>query len=323
MIMVEHSWYRRWNGTVTDPKWRTIARLSGQDLCRVLAVWDFLLEDANANATERGRTKSNAEDIASAFDLEIGDVEAIISHMQGRVLDGDLIINWSKRQPAREDDSASRAKKWREEQKVKSTHPNSATPPNAPERKRTQTNADRTHPNANERSEKSREEKRREEEDPPIPPQGGSVDEEPPALPILSDGLPPLPGKLARSITEAYERILVPCGWARFGGWYDKLTRQIRICIGENPARGSPGYWEEHFNRIRGSDFPNTPKFGNKSIVWATNPETVGKIENGMWQGGRPETGSLSGSWAFLCSLNRDETAEDAPEVIGDRRNIQ
>lgn len=128
-----------------DPKWRSIARASRQSIGNVLAVYLHVLVDAS-NASERGRTHPNAEDIASALDCDEEVVSSILSAMQGRVLDGNLVTGWAKRQPAREDGSAERARAWREAKKAESMQPN------ASERTQTQSNA---------REEKSREDKTR------------------------------------------------------------------------------------------------------------------------------------------------------------------
>lgn len=112
----------------TDPKWRTVARVSKQPISTVLAVYVHMLVCAS-NATERGRTHGwNDEDVASALDLETAAVTAIREAMQGRVLEGDYLTGWEKRQPKREDNSADRARAYRERQKA--------------ERNRTQANAE-------------------------------------------------------------------------------------------------------------------------------------------------------------------------------------
>ncbi|RYG06811.1 MAG: hypothetical protein EON92_19505, partial [Burkholderiales bacterium] len=68
-----------------------------------IAVFNHVLVCASANV-ERGRAQSfNCEDVASALDLETEQVEAIWAAMQGRVLEGDCVIAWDKRQPSRED----------------------------------------------------------------------------------------------------------------------------------------------------------------------------------------------------------------------------
>lgn len=129
-------WFRLWGDMVNDPKWRTIARRSGQKISDVIAVYLHMLTCAS-NASERGCTEGwNSEDVASALDIEIEQVEAIRESMQGRVLDGDCLTGWERRQPAREDEgAAARAKAWREKQKAPKEQ--QQTPPNAPERKQT------------------------------------------------------------------------------------------------------------------------------------------------------------------------------------------
>lgn len=126
-------WVRLWHDMPTDPKFRTIAKASGQPLAVVVAVFCFLLTDAS-NAPERGRTLANDEDIGSALDLDPQQVSAIRSAMQGRVLDGDRLTGWEKRQPKKEDNSANRSKAWREAQKDSNDIERSRTQSNATER---------------------------------------------------------------------------------------------------------------------------------------------------------------------------------------------
>jgi hypothetical protein len=120
-----------------DPKWRTIARVSKQSIGNVMAVYIHMLVCAS-NATERGRTQGwSDEDVATALDLNTEDVTAIREAMQSRVLESDYLTGWEKRQPKREDDSADRAKAWREEQKQQKRTTSTET-----EQQRTQPNAD-------------------------------------------------------------------------------------------------------------------------------------------------------------------------------------
>ena len=118
-------WFRLWTDMVNDPKWRTIARVSKQEISRVLSVYLHMMTCAS-NATERGRTQGWCdEDIATALDIETSDVQSIREAMQGRVLDGDYLTGWEKRQPLREDGAADRAKAYRERQKeLKQTQEN-------------------------------------------------------------------------------------------------------------------------------------------------------------------------------------------------------
>ena len=134
-----NQWLRLWHDMPTDPKWRTIAKASGQRIGDVMAVYCHLLVCAS-NATERGRTQSFcSEDVASSLDMETEQVEQIIAAMQGRVLDDDRLMGWEKRQVAREDGAAERAKAWREAKKQAKTPETNATELNRtqPERNRT------------------------------------------------------------------------------------------------------------------------------------------------------------------------------------------
>lgn len=134
-----NQWLRLWHDMPTDPKWRTIAKASGQRIGDVMAVYCHLLVCAS-NATERGRTQSFcSEDVASSLDMETEQVQQIIDAMQGRVLESDMLMGWEKRQVSREDGAAERAKAWRDAQKLAKTEKTNAT-----ERNRTQTERNQT-----------------------------------------------------------------------------------------------------------------------------------------------------------------------------------
>lgn len=106
-------WVRLWTELPSDPKFRTVSRLSKQPLPVVISVFVVLLTDA-ANAAVRGEPDIHAEDIASALDLDADQVTDVLEAMQGRLLDGRRLTGWDQRQPKREDGSAERAKEWRE-----------------------------------------------------------------------------------------------------------------------------------------------------------------------------------------------------------------
>jgi len=160
-----NSWLRLWHDMPNDPKWRTIARVSKQPPALVIAVYLHVLVDASTNATERGRTQSLCvEDVATALDVDDEQVQAILDAMQGRVMDGDMVSGWEKRQPKREDGSAKRAKEWRERQK---------------QQKNDKTNACKTQPNATERipNAEKRPDADADKSNTPLPPKRGVVDE--------------------------------------------------------------------------------------------------------------------------------------------------
>jgi len=100
--MAAIEWFRLWHDMPNDPKWRTVARVSGQPISLVLAVALHLMADASRNVT-RGHVTVTAEDVASALDVTERDIVTIMDAMQGRVLDGNRLSGWDKRQPKRED----------------------------------------------------------------------------------------------------------------------------------------------------------------------------------------------------------------------------
>lgn len=133
-------WLRLWADMPNDPKWRTIARASGQSIGNVMAVYLHVLVNASG-ADDRGTTQRlQAEDVASALDVDSEQVQSILAAMQGRVLNGERVSGWAARQPAREDGAAERAKAWRDNQKRSERD---QTQPNARERSETDTETDK------------------------------------------------------------------------------------------------------------------------------------------------------------------------------------
>lgn len=108
-----NSWLRLWHELPNDPKWRTIAHVSGQPIPSVISVYLHLLVSASQNEP-RGTIDVIPEDIASSLDIETDSVTRIMDAMQNRVLDVDRITGWKKRQPDREDSSKERTKNWRD-----------------------------------------------------------------------------------------------------------------------------------------------------------------------------------------------------------------
>ena len=97
-----NAWLRLWHDMPNDPKWRTIARISKQPIATVQAVFIHLLVSASRNVT-RGHIDVTTEDLASALDVAEDEVDSILQAMQGRVLDGEVITGWAKRQVIKED----------------------------------------------------------------------------------------------------------------------------------------------------------------------------------------------------------------------------
>lgn len=97
-----NEWLRLWHDMPNDPKWRTIARLSGQPVSLVQSVYLHLLVDASRSVT-RGHVTVTAEDLASALDVTEDAIQPILTAMDGRVIADGYLSGWEKRQPKRED----------------------------------------------------------------------------------------------------------------------------------------------------------------------------------------------------------------------------
>lgn len=142
-------WVRLWHDMPTDPKWRVVARKSGQPLPCVLAVFTLMLTNASGNASDRGVLLGwDHEDAGAALDMDADDIAAIYDAMQGKVLEGERLTGWERRQPKREDGTAAERKAaWKAR---KDTERNGAersgTQENAPVRAReeTETETDNT-----------------------------------------------------------------------------------------------------------------------------------------------------------------------------------
>lgn len=120
------NWFRWYTGTATDPKFLVVARLSGQNVAAVVAVWAMLLERASDGVTQCDAVRRG---LVTGFDCESADVllgldsgasDAILTALRSKgLLSGDEVTNWKKRQPKREDSSAERTRAYRERLKEK------------------------------------------------------------------------------------------------------------------------------------------------------------------------------------------------------------
>lgn len=95
-------WFRWYEGSVEDGKFRVVARESRVTLRDVIALWAFILEDA-AHLDHRGVCERNEDFMSAVLDFEDGEVENILSSMQnvGLISVGYgaiTVCNFSKRQ---------------------------------------------------------------------------------------------------------------------------------------------------------------------------------------------------------------------------------
>ena len=128
-------WLRWWHGTVTDPKFQRVARMSGASVGEVLAVWACLLEcasavpecdasvtvrDAERDVRDEGVTETvrvSRGDVTS-FDCDDHDVllgfgdgktAAVVAALTDRgLIVGGRLASWDERQPLLRDSTGRR-----------------------------------------------------------------------------------------------------------------------------------------------------------------------------------------------------------------------
>jgi hypothetical protein len=117
------SWIKWHVGTVDDPKFRVVSRKSRVTVRDVVTVWASILECAGT-ADERGSIAGmDREAVTLSLELEQPVFEAILEAMQGRLLDGDRVKNWGKRQTQVVDPTAAeRKRRQRERDRVTESH---------------------------------------------------------------------------------------------------------------------------------------------------------------------------------------------------------
>lgn len=109
-------WFRWHHGSVTDPKFQLVARNAGCSLPDVLAIWAYLLESASSAQFRGCFGEVDCEAVDCLFGFEDGLTAAVMQHMANRhLIADDFIVAWEKRQPKREDGTASGRKRRQRE----------------------------------------------------------------------------------------------------------------------------------------------------------------------------------------------------------------
>lgn len=116
MALGSMQWFRWHHGSVSDPKFKLVARKVGCSTAEVIAVWACILEEASA-AEERGLHGGlDFEAIDLDMGLPDGRSNDIYLRMQDRgLVDGEAVCGWDKRQPKREDETANDRKRRQRE----------------------------------------------------------------------------------------------------------------------------------------------------------------------------------------------------------------
>lgn len=234
-------WLRLWHDMPNDPKWRAIARRANLSIPEVMAVYMHMMVQASENDPRGSIEGWDDEDVAAALDIDVESVEAIRKAMQGKVLDGDKLRGWDKRQPNREDNSRERVRRHREKKAEESKKCNGEG--NDSEAEETACNADVTQGNA---PEKSREDKSK--DNPP------SSDDDLPSQNVTR--APKKPEPAYSEIINLYNDLL--------GDFLpqvvkpnDKRKRLMRArwkeVFGENSRGDDINFWRRYFLHVRRS----------------------------------------------------------------------
>lgn len=92
------SWYRRYTGTVSDPKLAEAALVAKCSKSVAIAVWDSILESA-AEAQSHGVFFVTPRNIAANLGEPVDTVECLFQTFETiEMLDANSVVKWSKRQ---------------------------------------------------------------------------------------------------------------------------------------------------------------------------------------------------------------------------------
>jgi hypothetical protein len=101
-------WFRSWHGALVDPKWLLIGKKANVPPAIVTAIFWALLDHAS-QADDRGDIGSfDTESYAEFGGINESDVKNVIEELRKKgIISGTSIKSWKKRQPSREDPTAS------------------------------------------------------------------------------------------------------------------------------------------------------------------------------------------------------------------------
>jgi hypothetical protein len=91
------AWLRWDDHCTSDPKWGLIADEAEVSVAEVVSLWAAVLEDA-CQRREGGRFCIDPAVTGRLLGMKKDRVSLVLHYMQGRVVDGDKIINWTRYQ---------------------------------------------------------------------------------------------------------------------------------------------------------------------------------------------------------------------------------
>lgn len=105
-------WYRRYTGTVSDPKIAEAALVAECSKAVVIATWDMILESA-AEANESGQFRATSRNVAATLGEQVATVDRVFAALESlEMIENCIVLAWSKRQ-FQSDSSTERSRKHR------------------------------------------------------------------------------------------------------------------------------------------------------------------------------------------------------------------
>ena len=105
-------WYRRYTGTVSDPKIAEAALVAECSKAVVIATWDMILESA-AETNESGQFRATSRNVAATLGEQIATIERVFSALESlEMIENGIVLAWSRRQ-FQSDSSTERSRKHR------------------------------------------------------------------------------------------------------------------------------------------------------------------------------------------------------------------
>jgi hypothetical protein len=129
MADYDAKWFRSWHGAPTDPKWLVVARRAQVAPGMVSAVFWALMDYASQH-TDRGSVEDfDVETYAAFTGWEESEIDAVLDAMRskGIITPDDRLAAWDKRQPKKEDPTATERQQRKRERDREVTRDNSVT----------------------------------------------------------------------------------------------------------------------------------------------------------------------------------------------------
>lgn len=109
-------WYRRYAGTVSDPKIAEAALIAECSKAVVIATWDMILESA-AETNEAGAFRATSRNVAATLGEQTATIDRVFAALENlEMIENCIVLAWSKRQ-FQSDSSTERSKKHRASKK--------------------------------------------------------------------------------------------------------------------------------------------------------------------------------------------------------------